>query len=274
MGIPGAIAWSPTGMSLAAKGQAAPDKPFSLFVLDRSSGTWKSTGFRILQPGIGSGWSPDGNYLAFGDLKPDAIQVTLVSHTGKLVAHAELPPLKQAAELELNPLWAPSGDSAAWVIQGKLVVLSPQGGHVYDPPEGTDPSFLKVTGWAGAQTVGVSIGGPAYALHLDGDKATWTKITDAIPSPTHIAAGDLTPTTADRNAWATATDARLVGAGMTADGSGQIFDSGFLTTMDRSHPSDQRALVQHGGQATVVDLGQRIPQPDLLGDWYDIVITK
>ena len=44
--------------------------------------------------------------------------------------------------------------------------------------------------------------------------------------------------------------------------------------MDRSHPSDQRALVQHGGQATVVDLGQRIPQPDLLGDWYDIVITK
>lgn len=274
MGIPGAIAWSPTGESLAAKGQAAPGKPFSLFILDRSSGSWKSTGFRILQPGIGSGWSPDGNYLAFGDLKPNAIQVTLVSHTGEEVAHADLPPLKQAAELTLNPLWAPAGDSAAWVIQGKLVVVSPHGAGVYDPPAGTDASFLKVTGWADAQTVGVDVGGPAYAVRLDGDKATWTKITDAIPSPTYVAPGDLTPTAADLAAWSTVTSARLVGAGMTADGSGQIFDSGFLTTMDRSHPTDQRVLVQHDGQATVVDLGERIPQPDLLGDWYDIVIVN
>jgi DNA-binding CsgD family transcriptional regulator len=275
MGVPNSIFWSPTGGSLAVKGQTAPDQPFSLVVFDRSTGSWKSASFRTLQPGIPFSWSPDGDYLAFADLTPGAIRVRVVSHTGEDVAHLDLPPLKQAAQLDLNPLWSPSGDTAAWVIQGKLVVVSQEGGHVYDPPEGTDPSFLKLTGWGDDKTVGVTIGGPAYAVRLNGGKATWTQVTDAMPSPTDVSPADMTPSQMVRQAWATATAAQLRGAGMTADGKGEIFESAFnFATTDRSRPTDQHAVVEHDGHATVVDLGQRIPQPDLLGDWYDIVITK
>ena len=103
-------AWSPDGTSIVYVSRTAPDAPFTLFVVDVSSGAREQltdpvTGVADRAPA----WSPQGDRIAFASNRGGGLpEIWLVD-----VGSGALTRLTENAEADANPSWSPDGRKLA-----------------------------------------------------------------------------------------------------------------------------------------------------------------
>lgn len=99
-------AWSPDGTSIVYVSRSAPDAPFTLWIVDVSSGSRE----QLTDPttGVadrGPAWSPTGTRIAFASNRGGGLpEIWLVD-----VATGALTRVTDNAEVDANPSWSPDG---------------------------------------------------------------------------------------------------------------------------------------------------------------------